>query len=434
MRGRWAPLALAVTLAPATIVINTGPAVASIASTDGAVSDTPANQPLLDALADQAEATAGDALGGVAVDLARNQVDVYLVPGPRAASAKAELLKLHPGYYVFHTAAHSRTAVLAAAQIIAGNLRELGSASIQVASVEVTLDGHLSLGVLQGDLWEAGSLADQLVGPGLTTVHRVDHSLQLTSYRYNDSAPWNGGDGIGVGTNAAYGYCSTGIPVHNTSSGARFLLTAAHCFEGSAGVGTPIYNMIKGVASSNKDMGSLYASDESISYTTLGNPTLDSALVAPNGGSSRLDFDCAWNCSGTATQVDAATNHIGDQVCSSGAYEGQICGIVLTNYYATLCLYPTGASMPSMCSADTWEGQRNDHAVIVGEGDSGGPVYSWSGSGLLARGMIDSQNWFGACPSSSADYTDSKRTCGRIMYFIDMHAIMSHWGVAPNTT
>jgi hypothetical protein len=51
----------------------------------------------------------------------------------------------------------------------------------------------------------------------------------LDTYRYSDVSPWNGGDFIYHRVSSSdFSDCSSGIPVHDTSTGARYMLTTAH--------------------------------------------------------------------------------------------------------------------------------------------------------------------------------------------------------------
>ena len=123
-----------------------------------------------------------------------------------------------------------------------------------------------------------------------------------------------------------------------------------------------------------------------------------------------------------------ATNHVGDQVCQSGAFDGQICGgIVIRALNQTVC--PTGESF---CVKNLVRANNSTSGTVaLGQGDSGGPVYSYSGSQLLARGMTDIGSGTVSC--TSVPPGTSGRLCFHTLYFVDMAAIDSSWNVVPNS-
>jgi hypothetical protein len=69
--------------------------------------------------------------------------------------------------------------------------------------------------------------------------------------------------------------------------------------------------------------------------------------------------------------------------------------------------------------------------VALGDGDSGGPVYSYTGSNLLARGMTDIGSVDRTCTSVPTG-TSGLRGCYHTLYFVDMASIDSTWNVTPN--
>src|SRR5207244_7226434 len=124
-------------------------------------------------------------------------------------------------------------------------------------------------------------------------------------------------------------------------------------------------------------------------------------------------------------------NHIGDQVCQSGGFDGQICGgIVIRALNLT-----KGAFLPSgdfVYVKNLVEAYNSTSGTVaVGSGDSGGPVYSYTGSSLLARGLTDIQDVPVSC--TSVPPGTSGRPCSHILYFVDMAAIDSSWNVVPNS-
>jgi len=71
-----------------------------------------------------------------------------------------------------------------------------------------------------------------------------DKATGLTSNRYADSAPWNGGDQI-VTPSFGETTCSSGFGVENTSTGQTYMITAGHCGAATwynTKTNSPVYN------------------------------------------------------------------------------------------------------------------------------------------------------------------------------------------------
>jgi hypothetical protein len=390
------------------------------------VSLTPANQPALDAAADDARAIAGDAFySNAVVDNEANTVTIYLAHAPQRVVD--QLMAAHPSIYAIrNTAAFSEATVLKLEDAISGRIPAWAGAGVRIRSLRPTLDGHLEVGVTS-NVAEAASRLGAQYGNALRVAPDTEPTY-LAAWRYNDSSPWNGGDfiyhlGTSFGSN-----CSSGVPVHDASNGTNYMLTASHCFWDFGGVGTSVRNGYL-----RSDTGALYSGSSNTligsvtknSNLTSGSTTQDVALI--KASTSTLDFVAAWNSQAWGVYVGRATNHVGDQVCQSGAFDGQICGgIVIRALNLTVC--PTGESF---CVKNLVRANNSTSgAVAVGSGDSGGPVYSYTGSNLLARGMTDQGSEARTC--SSVPTGTSGRPCFHTLYFVDMAAIDSSWNVTPN--
>jgi hypothetical protein len=391
---------------------------------------TPANQPALDTAADDAQSVAGDSYyTDAVVNDDANTVDLYLANAPQ--SIIDQLQAMHPGVYVIHNdAAYPLAELLKAEDSLA--LTSLQSQGVTVLSVGPTPDGHLSFGV-STNAATAQSTLDALLGSGIPQVHEDVSAAFPTGYRYNDSANWNSGDFIyHKGGANFYADCTSGFGV-KTSSGTTYMLTAAHCFYlNFGGVGTNVRNgyVEKSDGSTVYGNGNLIGAVSKSDHPAYNSTSLDTALIgAPTGYDM---FKSGWNSSEIAAVAGDAENHSGDYVCTSGAFDGQICNLEIHDLNQTVwtcdqnlnCFYVQDV-------ADAWN-PNNSSAVGVGDGDSGGPVYSYNGSGnALARGMIDSGGSGTEVSCTSNPPGMSGRVCSHVLYFVEEGYINSHWSVTP---
>jgi hypothetical protein len=386
---------------------------------------TPANQPALDAAADDARAIAGDAFySNAVVDDEANTVTLYLAHAPQRVVD--QLTAAHPGIFVIrNTAAFSEAMVLNLEDAISGRIPAWAAAGVRIGYLRPTLDGRLEIGV-NSNVGDAASRLGAQYGDAVRVVANTEPT-HLVAWRYNDSSPWNGGDFIYHLANGNWSDCSSGIPVHDATNGTHYMLTASHCFWDFGGVGTSVRNGYVRVDTNAPYSGSsttLIGSVTKNSNLNPGSTTLDVALIKT--GSSTLDFVAAWNSQGYGIQVGRATNHVGDQVCQSGAFDGQICGgIVIRALNLTEC--PGNFCVNHLVQANN----STSGTVAVGEGDSGGPVYSYTGSNLLARGMTDQGS--GSVSCTSVPPGTAGRLCFHTLYFVEMASIDSSWNVTPNT-
>jgi hypothetical protein len=392
---------------------------------------TPANQPALDAAADDARAIAGDSYyASAVVDDEANTVTLYLAHAPQGVVDR--LNAAHPGIYVIrNTAAFSEAKALALEDAISGRIPAWAAAGVRIGYLRPMLDGHLQVGV-RSDVAGAASRLGAQYGPAVRVVADTEPA-HFTAWRYNDTSPWNGGDFIyHFASSSWWSDCSSGIPVHDATNGTHYMLTASHCFWDFGGVGTSVRN-----GYIRSDTNAVYSGSSTTligsvtknSNLTNGSTTQDVALIKT--GSSQNIFVAAWNSQGYGIEIGRATNHIGDQVCQSGAFDGQICGgIVIRALNLT-----QGAFLPSgdfVYVKNLVEAYNSTSGTVaVGSGDSGGPVYSYTGSSLLARGMTDQGS--GSVSCTSVPPGTSGRTCSHILYFVDMAAIDSSWNVVPNS-
>lgn len=222
---------------------------------------------------------------------------------------------------------------------------------------------------------------------------RQADSRQLDASRVADTPPFNGGDAI---VNSAHTIgCSTGFGI--VIGAVLRLLTAGHCYP----VGTAIDNgrWLYGttITGSNASMGTVteraFSSD--LDSEVISGPGSDLIWTGPIGNPQR------------ATVSGVGSWAIGDQVCTSGANGGEICGLTVEN--VNYCMF---ISLKYLCHITEVHGSRETIA-----GDSGGPVFRFSGSALEAVGTI-----------SGSDSTDDGNS-----YFTGIYAILGYWGASLHT-
>jgi hypothetical protein len=104
-----------------------------------------ANQPALDAAADDAESLAGSSYyTNAVVNDAANTVHLYLANAPQ--SVIDQLTALHPGIYVIHNdAANPRSALVNLENSI--DIAALSKQGVEVSSLTPMSDGYLQIGV-----------------------------------------------------------------------------------------------------------------------------------------------------------------------------------------------------------------------------------------------------------------------------------------------
>lgn len=224
------------------------------------------------------------------------------------------------------------------------------------------------------------------------------------SGRWADIPPFFGGALIHSATGDFD--CSSGWPVHAEASPSTFyLITAAHCTHVPEGnITSNVFTTAPYTGIPVKNIGT--ASNEDL--------TLDAGLInlgtngSPFGGDGNSIYTGQVDPAGTgflemSAGLDGMTaNNVGDTVCTSGAYSGEICGLDITSTdadwvinYGDVEAVVVGLQIenPSQASA-------------AGQGDSGGPIYSYVNAGLVAaRGTV-----------SAGDVANAQALCTGVLY------------------
>ena len=132
----------------------------------------PANQPALDAAANDAQSLAGGAYyTDSRVDAATNTVAVYLADAPQ--SIIDQLQATHPGAYVIHNdAAHPLSQLLQIQHALPLGALQTATGSVDIVDDYPTSDGYLKVGVEgNGDVQAAQEALDARYGPGIIRAY-----------------------------------------------------------------------------------------------------------------------------------------------------------------------------------------------------------------------------------------------------------------------
>jgi len=334
--------------------------------------------PVARELAEQARA-AGSDIGGVSLDVAAGTVHLYRTDVSRRLELKA---RVAPGDRVtVHRAKFNRGQMTQAADRITRDAKLLGEQRISVQAVGPNVDGSgVTVTVLMRDgvtvnreQSEAGLRARY--GDIVATVRgderqTSDKDLFFGGWRFNDYAPWYGGDRIYNGSTGSS--CTGGFAAWLGSS--RVMLTAAHC--GSSGdyfyngpTATGGYNFIGTMVYDNDatDVGA-------ISVTSM----TDWINVGPAEPASGQIYVGSW-----------ASPIVGEFLCQSGSFTGEVCDLYVVDTAQSVCVswflwWCTGWQGPLADVVNWW----GPNSYSAGYGDSGAPVYLRTGGGGVAKGLV----------------------------------------------
>ncbi|PUB31777.1 hypothetical protein C8K30_101294 [Promicromonospora sp. AC04] len=231
-------------------------------------------------------------------------------------------------------------------------------------------------------------------------VELVDDGVQPTAAsRRNDAAPWTAGGAMA--TTSGSDYCTTGFSIV-TAAGNHKIVSAAHC---NAGVGSLVRD---GIGQRLGTVANRAAGIDAELIDPVGNPETAGAV-----------FGGPWNASSVNSRYrfPVAAVHqpaVGQNICSSGAVTGEHCGAKIR---ATDVAWTCGNR-----TCHGFRASRDDGGVVVGGGDSGGPMYIVINGQAYARGMIDGGSNRRSCGSTSVP-----TQCFSYVYGIPMVDILNHW-------
>lgn len=273
----------------------------------------------------------------------------------------------------------------------------------------VTQTGEEQLRVVNPTASQIASL-QQKFGPHIEIVNVSASSEPITTDRQNDSAPWNGGDFISNGSSD----CTSGIPVNNPNN-TYYIITASHCFS----LNQSIYNESATIPLGTGNYMGV------VSNVAGGTGGLDAELV--NMSSSNLLYTGPTATLGTSRSAISGSESTptGYQICDDGAFEGEYCSatVVLTNQ----CQYFDNG-VYDFCGLSE---STSSNSQFVGQGDSGGPVFLFSGTSLLVTGTITGEGG-GTSATCGNWYPQTTRSCNSTMWFTDISQELSLWGLTVN--
>jgi hypothetical protein len=329
----------------------------------------------------------GSDFAGVSIDPDTGTVDLF-----RKDKSKGSGLDSVPaGVKVeVHAAKFSKKEMLDAAAQITDDSKTFGQQQhLGIAAVGPSIDGSgVDVTVVGTDTSELDKASEALhskygaiVGDvSLSKNKTSDSDLFFNGFRFNDYAPWYGGDRI---TNFSIG-CSTGFAaVYN---GLPAMLTASHC----GGVGTNFWN---GPTSSNtyNFMGSV----------TYSNSSTDVASIQVSSYSTYINVGSNPQAPTQLNVTSWASPVVGQYLCQSGSYTGEVCGlrVVDTNQYVcqSWILWWCTSYQGPIADVINYLGPSYYSA---GHGDSGGPVYMRAGSYGIAEGLVHAV----LTPNAAANY------------------------------
>lgn len=352
--------------------------------------------------------------GGVALSNQGTRVTVYLTElNPKLEHAIEG--SDSPELFTFVSTPHSLAQLIALRDRIGLDLPRLRAEGITLAQWGPDITTGREQITTLGDSSTARERLARRYGAATIEVAAATE-LPRAVDRMSDNSPWNGGDFI---TDDVTGDCTSGFGAHSATK--TYMLTAAHCFS----AGSTIFNgsVTQSVGGTGL-MGTVASRD-------LTNNGLDAESIDTNGvldgGSSKL----VWTGGSTNPQiasVSGTTNSpLYDQVCQSGAFEGEICSLEIVS--ASECINESdGSNVRPVCNV--FEADNTAGGIANGEGDSGGPVFRFSGSYLYAIGLDTAGGGTQTqCPTWQ---TTPGRLCFSKMYYTDINPVLTEFGFTIN--
>ena len=250
------------------------------------------------------------------------------------------------------------------------------------------------------------------------TTTTADHTA-IAVDRNNDTPPFNGGDFIF--NNPVTGGCTSGFGA--TEGAVSYEITAGHCYAtgdvvitGDPSLSGTFYEM--GTVTTRGNFGVSGGNDAEVIDTTS------------FGGSSNLLYTGPVTGAQRALVSGALTSPQGDQVCQDGAWDDEICGLVIQNP-ASMCITENDNGT-NIYICNVYQANNTSGGVAVGAGDSGGPVFRFIGSSLYAVGIVTAEG--GTQTACAAQYPPyfTGRQCGSVLYYTDINSILSEFGASLN--
>jgi hypothetical protein len=192
----------------------------------------------------------------------------------------------------------------------------------------------------------------------------VEPRPSTTASRSNDyPPPWFGGSVISG--------CTSGFGVVRKSNGHVGMLTAGHCFS----LNSTVYQ-------GSNLMGT-------VTWRVYGGSSYDSEFIDASGAALPDVYTGCLTCGTYFGVINSGPDGVGEAVCTDGSVNLENCSVGITT--VDLCLrYSDGQTVCHLDAAVS----TNGHWAVQ-KGDSGGPVYFHSGSGVMAVGTISGESGTG---------------------------------------
>lgn len=316
-------------------------------------------QARLNAAAEQILAAGGAGNASIVADPGNHELRVHW-HGPLPAKVRTLAAGLDVPV-AFRPAAFPHRELVAQAQRLADDPR--------VADAAPEADGSGVAVTVTTPLDQVGLQASTAVPLEVTVGTR----LQSMVGRQADTASFWGGSRYF----STEGSCSNGIPVKINN--VFHMLSAAHCGQDGAAANIPGQPAPTG--------------------TMFGKSTCrDTVLISYPAGVGQRIYTGSPTSFSSAQIVGAARDFVGNRVVTGGASSGEHLNIPVraVDLFTTVGGIPCGNAVGPLTLAS-----YDQLTCAVAPGDSGGPVYSYLGDKVLARGTITGGNTDTTCPGSS---------------------------------
>jgi hypothetical protein len=189
---------------------------------------------------------------------------------------------------------------------------------------------------------------------------------ERTASRVHDIQPFWGGSPINDGTSL----CSSGFAVFSQINGQRGMLTAGHCGALDANIfhDGQFFGKLTARALTNNGF------DRGIVLNATYDPLIWTGSFPPTG---------PFNSTSAEFVVSFRLVTKGQSVCVDGSQHGEICGVTVGDQ--DICRNFPNTSPPNTCHLTRVE---KSGTIIIGGGDSGGPVFARVTGGVSAVGII----------------------------------------------
>ncbi len=367
--------------------------------------------------------------GGVAAVNHGQDLNVYLVGVPSAAVAAAIRGDAPTSRVHFVDTPHSLAQLMALRDRVRDDVPVLAKDGIDITSWGPDVwTGKEQVTVYNLTSPVSATLTDRYGVDIVELVNSTRPTAGLASgTRTADTRPFNAGDFIQGDDPYQAGYvdnCTSGFGAHSGNN--YYLLGAQHCYNSGTAItqdssyavasGTPIGT----VAQVDDNYGGLdalsIATPNDPLYPTVGSP-----------GSSPAIFTAGSLSPQTADVSGVVTSPPGYQVCEDGAYEGEICGLVVQTTNTCINITEAPGVVRYACGEDY--AVNPSGGIANGQGDSGSGLFRFDGALLEATG-IDSA---GSNQIPCQAYTGNGRECFSDVYFTEVGQILNEFALTINT-